>query len=71
MCFNLTDSDLALVDSGGTTTSYAGSYSLVFFDGVSKASMTATIATNRVISTLPPVDNPTPPCCSGSNRSCC
>jgi hypothetical protein len=67
----VTDSDVALVDDAGATTAYAGAYSLEFFDGVSKAYLNATVTMERQISVLPPVDNPTPRCCSGTIRSCC
>ena len=37
---------------------YAGTYSLLFFDGVSKAVLPASVKVGRTVATIPPVDNP-------------
>jgi len=71
VCFNVTDADLALVDDNGATAAYTGAYDLLFFDGVNKATVAASVAADRVIATVPPVDNPTPPCCNGTVHTCC
>jgi hypothetical protein len=39
VCFSVVDTDLALVDEAGTTSAYAGEYTLVFFDGLSKVTV--------------------------------
>ena len=71
LCFDISDADVAFVDDAGAHIAYAGSYTLTFFDGSNKVSVNASVAKRRVISTLPPPDNPQPPCCSGADRSCC
>jgi len=71
LCFDLSDTDVAFVDDAGAHIAYAGSYTLTFFDGATKVSVGAFVAARRVISTLPPPDNPQPPCCSSSIRTCC
>jgi hypothetical protein len=71
MCFPITDEDLALVDGAGSHVSYAGNYSLIFFDGINEVSRPATVQSTRVIATLPPVNNPQPPCCEGEQTTCC
>ena len=72
VCFGVADSDVALVDDWtGATIAYAGQYDLVFFDGASNLTVPASVADRRTVGTVPAVDNPTPPCCSGTVRSCC
>eukprot|EP01043_Picozoa_sp_COSAG02_P028760 COSAG02_NODE_1759_length_11042_cov_3.648725_8_plen_194_part_00 len=71
VCMELRDEDLAMVDDAGSHVAYAGQYTLTFFDGVSKATVAATIETKRTVATIPAVDNPQPPCCMGSQTSCC
>ena len=71
VCMAVRDEDLAMVDDAGSHVAYAGQYTLTFFDGVSKATVAATIETKRTVATIPEVDNPQPPCCMGSQTSCC
>lgn len=71
VCMDVRDADLAMVDDAGSHVAYAGKYTLTFFDGVSKATATATIPATRTVATIPAVDNPQPPCCMGNQRSCC
>ena len=71
VCVEVRDEDLAMVDDMGSHVAYAGNYTLTFFDGVSKATVAATIETTRKVATIPAVDNPQPPCCMGSQTSCC
>ena len=71
VCMAVRDEDLAMVDDAGSHVAYAGQYTLTFFDGVSKATVKATIETKRTVATVPAVDNPQPPCCMGSQTSCC
>ena len=61
VCFPVADADVALVDDAGSSIAYAGTYTLVFFDGVSKVGVAAVVATQRTIATVPPVDNPPVP----------
>ena len=60
-----------MVDDAGSHIAYAGSYELMFFDGVTKSSRPAVVAATRTVASIPPVDNPQPPCCSGAETSCC
>ena len=71
MCFDIADADLAMVDDSGSHIAFAGNYVLTFFDGATKVITKATIASTRTVSTIPAVDNPQPPCCQGTERSCC
>ena len=71
VCMDVRDADLAMVDDAGSHVAYAGRYTLTFFDGVSKVALVATIPTTRTVATIPAVDNPQPPCCMGSQTSCC
>ena len=71
VCFNVTDEQLALTSVDGATVLYSGKYTLELFDGVHSVTVPAQVSHGRVIDTLPPVSNPQPACCSGSDRSCC
>ena len=73
MCFGVRSEDLSLVDDAGARAVHAGLYALEFFDGNRSVSMAARVpaAAARVLSRLPPVDNPQPPCCQGEERGCC
>jgi hypothetical protein len=71
MCFKIIDADLAMVDDAGSHIAFAGDYLLTFFDGATKVTSKATIASTNKVATIPPVDNPQPPCCQGAERSCC
>lgn len=71
VCMQVRDEDLAMVDDNGSHIAYAGTYTLTFFDGVSKVKVSAVIRSTRTVATIPPVDNPQPPCCMGNNTSCC
>ena len=71
LCMKISDKDVAMVDDVGASVAYAGKYTLTFFDGLSKVTLQATVLTTRTVATIPAVDNPQPPCCMGSDRSCC
>ena len=71
LCMQISDKDVAMVDDAGAHVAYAGKYTLTFFDGENKLTRQATVAATRTVATVPPVDNPQPPCCMGSDRSCC
>jgi hypothetical protein len=71
ICFEISDADLAMVDDVGSHIAFEGDYVLTFFDGASKVMSKARIETTRTVAIIPPVDNPQPPCCQGSETSCC
>eukprot|EP01045_Picozoa_sp_COSAG04_P009092 COSAG04_NODE_518_length_13185_cov_3.605609_7_plen_385_part_00 len=71
ICLEISDKDVAMVDDAGSHIAYAGSYELTFFDGATKSSRPAVVAATRTVASIPPVDNPQPPCCSGAESSCC
>ena len=71
VCVDLIDAQLALFDDAGTKAVYAGTYVVDFFDGKNTASVAVTVRNARILDVLPPLSNPTPPCCDGADRSCC
>ena len=71
VCLEISDADVAMVDEAGWRIAFEGDYVLTFFDGASKVTSKASILKRRTVATIPPVDNPQPPCCQGSVTSCC
>ena len=71
VCLEISDADVAMVDEAGSHIAFEGDYVLTFFDGASKVTSKASILKRRTVATIPPVDNPQPPCCQGSVTSCC
>ena len=71
LCMEISDKDVAMVDDAGAHIAYAGKYTLTFFDGATKVTRQAVVATTRIVATIPAVDNPQPPCCMGDKTTCC